>query len=235
MMPGQQTDIAIERAFKTIMPKPYSNCEIGADSPKHGYSALYDLIASTKYEYNQQLCFEQCFQSVSIKECNCTTGFIKSLFAHAEPCNTFARYNCTLHVYTHMYLLDDFIQKVCEPLCPLECNVTEYKMSTTFNKLIGDLYVDDIVLNRNLSSDFGSKVIDSNMVRESVVSINMFYNSLSYTLSSESPQMDLVSLLANIGGNLGLFLGVSLLSASEIVELAIEVVFILIRKKASSV
>ena len=38
--------------------------------------------------------------------------------------------------------------------------------------------------------------------------------------------MNFVSLLANIGGNLGLFLGVSVFSLCEIVEIFIEIFFI---------
>jgi hypothetical protein len=38
---------------------------------------------------------------------------------------------------------------------------------------------------------------------------------------------DLVSLLASIGGNLGLFLGMSVFSLAEIVEVIIEIVFVL--------
>ncbi len=46
---------------------------------------------------------------------------------------------------------------------------------------------------------------------------------MSYELSTESPKMDIVSMLASIGGNLGLFLGVSVFSLCELVEVAIEV------------
>ena len=55
---------------------------------------------------------------------------------------------------------------------------------------------------------------------------NIFYNSLSYDLSIESPQMDWVSLLASIGGNLSLFLGVSVFSLCELIEVGIEIYFI---------
>jgi hypothetical protein len=62
--------------------------------------------------------------------------------------------------------------------------------------------------------------------RESFVSINIYYDSISYTLSTESIQMDFVSLIAAIGGNLGLFLGVSAFSLCEIIQVMIEIYFI---------
>ena len=48
--------------------------------------------------------------------------------------------------------------------------------------------------------------------------VNIFYDSLSYVETTESPQMDLISLLASIGGHLSLFLGVNVLSLFELVE-----------------
>ena len=58
------------------------------------------------------------------------------------------------------------------------------------------------------------------------MSLNIFYDSLAYTQISASPQMDVVSLLASIGGNLSLFLGVNLFSLFELVQVGIEVYFI---------
>jgi hypothetical protein len=85
------------------------------------------------------------------------------------------------------------------------------------------------VLNRNINlvKDFSNddKKLNSDRAKESVVRINIFYDSLSYTLSTESPKMDVVSLLSNIGGNLGLFLGVSLISLCELIEALIEIFF----------
>ncbi len=62
---------------------------------------------------------------------------------------------------------------------------------------------------------------------KSFVYARIFYESQSYTLSTESPKLDLVCLLANIGGTLGLFLGVSALSACELIEVLIQIFFTL--------
>lgn len=69
--------------------------------------------------------------------------------------------------------------------------------------------------------------MDATTAKNSFVGVNVFYESLSFIESSESPQMGIVSLLASIGGNLGLFLGVSLFSLAEIVEVIIEIFYIL--------
>ncbi len=66
--------------------------------------------------------------------------------------------------------------------------------------------------------DFVIRQIDSLNARESFFSVKLFYESLSYTLTSESIQMDWISLFGSIGGNLGLILGVSLFSPWEIID-----------------
>ena len=123
------------------------------------------------------------------------------------------------------------IQDTCIGLCPTECNATIYQTTSNYNRLKGDLLADYINQNARLSSDFLNKTIDSETASKSVVSVNIFYESLSYKITTESPKMDLVSLLASIGGNLGLFLGVSLFSLCEMIQVLIEIYYIKMSSK----
>ncbi len=75
-----------------------------------------------------------------------------------------------------------------------------------------------------------NETIDMSNVRESVVSLNVYYNSLSYTLATESPKLDIISLLSNIGGSLGLFMGVSFLSLVEILVLLLDIAFFMLKR-----
>ena len=109
----------------------------------------------------------------------------------------------------------------------LKCNQALYKSSVSSYRLIKVTDMDSVLSNPNLVSDFTETQIDSWSISQSIVKVNIFYESLSYTLMTESQQMDIVSLLASIGGNLGLFLGVSLFSLCEIVEVIIEMYYIL--------
>jgi hypothetical protein len=60
----------------------------------------------------------------------------------------------------------------------------------------------------------------------SFVKLNIFYDSLSFELSTESAKMNIASMLASIGGNLGLFLGVSVFSLCELIVMSIEIYFV---------
>jgi hypothetical protein len=122
----------------------------------------------------------------------------------------------------------DFIRENCLHSCPLECIQNLYKTSITFNQLSeNEFFLLAIRNNSNLNSDFIQRRLDVTKARESFVKVNIFYDSLSYTLSTESPQMNGVTLLGSIGGNLGLFLGVSVFSLCELIEVVLEIFFIL--------
>ena len=60
-------------------------------------------------------------------------------------------------------------------------------------------------------------------------SIKVFYAEATYTQITEAPQQGIVDLLSSLGGNLGMFLGFSIFSLVELLELLIKVIWILLR------
>ena len=107
-----------------------------------------------------------------------------------------------------------------------ECNRTEYEGIISFNELSSDYYLDLISESKTLRDDFSLNNLTLKRAQKSFIVLSIFYDSLSYTQITESPQMDFIALLGSIGGNLGLFLGVSVFSFFEIVEAMLEIYFI---------
>jgi hypothetical protein len=64
-------------------------------------------------------------------------------------------------------------------------------------------------------------------LKNSAVCVDIYFNSLHYTAITDSPSMSSLDLVCNFGGLLGLFLGMSLLSVVEYVEIAIQIVSIM--------
>ena len=225
---GSVTNIVVSREFNSMLPKPYSNCEIDSSSPKFIKGMdLYNLILESNYEYTQQLCFSQCYQKYIIQKYNCSFLLIPSLF-NVSKCQM----NYSINIWYSGEILDSkFINENCISSCPLECDQTLYETTTSYSLSNGYLYVPSLQSNLNLSGDFINRTLDSTMARESIVQVNIFYDRLLYTLTEESPQWDAVSLLGSIGGNLGLFLGVSFFSLCEIVEVIVEIFFVFKQRK----
>jgi hypothetical protein len=88
--------------------------------------------------------------------------------------------------------------------------------------------------NPRLASNFINRTINGTTARESVTVVNLFYDDLNYMFSTESPQMDMAALLASIGGNLGLFLGLSVYSLCELSGIAFEIILILLKKNKTA-
>ena len=116
------------------------------------------------------------------------------------------------------------VTETCIPQCPLECTTQKFTYSASSYELFGDSFLHDIQSRSNLSADFSNRTLNSDTAKQSVVRVNIFYDSLSYIISTESPQWTIISLIATIGGNLGLYLGMSLFTFSGVITTLIELV-----------
>ena len=178
------------------------------------------MVLKSPFTYNQQFCIKQCRQKSFIDKCNCSDATIFSIFNNSD-CISISEIKCISKAKETVYE-KNYTDYNCISQCPLECNSTKYKATLSSNKLIGDLYAQYIKENVNLSKDFVKRPIDSNTAQQSIVKVNIFYENLSYLISIDTPQMDVVSLLAYIGGIMGLFLGISVFSFFEVFILLIE-------------
>ena len=227
--PGFTTYISVEREFKSMLPKPFSNCEIDSNfkAIKEGMD-LYNLMSQSEYEYTQKLCFVQCYQKYIISENNCSYPRLLSIFKLVKECPDDVLFSI---LSEDKHFDRDFINKNCLNLCPLECEQNLYKTSISLTHLNGNSFISRIGKSSKLKKDFINRTLDSTTVEKSIASVYVFYDSLSYNLIIESPQMDGVTLLGSIGGNLGLFLGVSVFSLCEVIEAVVEIFFVLKQRK----
>lgn len=128
VIPGYHTDIALDRSFKFVLPKPYSNCEIDATSSSHSLSdaSLFNLLAHSNYEYTQQSCFTLCYQRKVITTCGCFAPTFLSLYENASSCDTFESMICAWNIFLNVS--DEKLAKYCVSQCPLDCNRTELEI-----------------------------------------------------------------------------------------------------------
>jgi len=233
LKPGSLTDVVITRSFKHYMEKPYSECDIPNDRPKNFDSKIYKLFAQTEFQYSQQACFEQCYQQRLLSTCNCIDSSVLSLFTNISECFTDKELKCKNLIFPNEIISADFIRDTCLPQCPLECNQTKFGVATSTNNIIGAYHAKIINENKHLSEQFENRQIGKEEAQSSFVQAAMFYESLSYGLETESPKMNFVSLLASVGGNLSLLLGISLFSFFEVIDVLMEICFIYYEKKCN--
>jgi hypothetical protein len=114
--------------------------------------------------------------------------------------------------------------------CPSECDIIDYDTSISTLSATSLDYLKEYV-EYNYEGQF-SRILN---LSSSAYLINIYFNELGYTQIVEVPNYTPISLISNIGGTLGLFLGMSLLSFIEIVDLVIQMILTSTRSNSNQV
>lgn len=124
--------------------------------------------------------------------------------AQCRNSRAIAIYNCTLRNYYYSSGYDYCDLKIsyqeCEEQCPKECKSTKFEAIVTRYEETGS------------STD--------------TVNFSIAFKDFSYFKISETPKMNGFSLISNIGGALGLFVGIRFLSMIELLEYLTEIYFV---------
>jgi hypothetical protein len=216
--PGKTNYITVHRTFNQKLGQPYNLClEEPTNFSKN--KTLINFLEKSGRSYSQKQCFELCFnlKYFELNPCNCTFVPWDQVFAkcYASVEMYSKLYNCSENFRTK-FSENSFEQK-CSEYCPLECNSIEYSLST----YTLDYPVTGKISDRDKYKHFDSKFDTYEEVQSSFYSLVIYYKDLKYTLIKEEPNMVLADLVSNIGGLLGVFIGYSLISFIEIIELII--------------
>ncbi|XP_033124225.1 acid-sensing ion channel 2-like [Anneissia japonica] len=189
---GQHTYVAMRHSQITSLPLPYTECQ---SEDTAGY---YD-------SYSLQGCRIECETKAVEKYCNCRlveqpTG---DGFPVCSPNQTHICAEDILLQVTEGNLPDD----VCE--CRSPCEVEDFPFSTTNAKLRTNF------MSRIFNGTFNFTADD---IQNNVAVVSLFYEALNFEIVDQLPAITVVVLLANIGGNLGLFTGASVLTAVQVLE-----------------
>ena len=129
---------------------------------------------------------------------------------------------------------------ICYPKCPLECTEVIYQLKTNqatypnawyADRLLNDTNFIKLVVNNSGQNTTALPEPDYESLTHTLLMINLYYEEMFYNYINETPGMNFELMLACIGGNMGLFLGCSLLFFVELIEILFNVIYIIIFKK----
>ena len=168
-----------------------------------------------EYDYSVSACALDCFFSNIANNCNCTEPDIwtprdPDLFAVNRMCG--AEDSCCVgeQYYTH---------QDCVPNCPQLCSYTAYSISTSYSAFPTASAFQLETLGGNIGfdpTDFNLSYLQNN-----ILAVNIYFEDLNVEREITRNSYTIVSLLADIGGQLGLFIGAGILT---IIELCIWIV-----------
>ena len=164
---------------------------------------------------------------MTTRACQCNNYFIPFRVEPYDYCMSKVNRSCASAFISNIFPVGDFIQQNCIDKCPLECYQRTLSASVDYavyptpsiaqGLLLGAYKPKMRVMHAN-ESDFTSGVL---LYNYNLVSFSVFYNQLSYMTSEEKAAVTLETLIGALGGHFHLFLGMSLLSMIEIVELCV--------------
>ena len=176
---GISTYISLKKVISKNEPEPYSDCK---DLEKVNSPLYEELTRTNQLKYQQRLCIEHCKQKRVVKQCGCKSPFLV-IFApnnESEYCKSDHEYFC------YKRSLSDRPNEECLTLCPLECVNQVYEITTThlsFPSLgyFETLKTDPILVDLFEEDDMLFEDADYANVKESMVSLSVFFQDLKYS------------------------------------------------------
>ena len=202
---GVQTSIKLEKSLFQKYPRPYSNCDFYNDLSINDDSSLnsqqqelYQQIKQANFSYSHSFCVVFCRHKMmsQLFECKFKANSLQVPNVNYCPSSSNAN-NSIIENETSNF---NNITNTCSKLCPRECETIKYDMDIYINKFT-KMDIDYVKYHNNLTND--------SVDIENLVILKIFYGSMSYMSYKEWPSMSVFGLISNLGGILGLFLGIT--------------------------
>ncbi|XP_078360082.1 acid-sensing ion channel 3-like [Oculina patagonica] len=215
--PGVRTFCSIKRKKIKNLQIPYStNCT---------NRTLY-MLQNTGYTYSKPACIMQCLSEFVIQKCGCHPAEYKD--AKVPLCAPNDTVLCMLPAILQFGSSEEKVR--CEDSCPEPCEYTDYEMSLSYAGLQRNVFIKKLnsFLNKtengpsSMYEDFKnmSNLEQKEYIDENIVSLDIYFQDLSYNAIEQTPVFESWNLFATLGGYFGLFLGMSILTVLEFVDFA---------------
>ncbi|XP_011408197.1 PREDICTED: acid-sensing ion channel 1-like [Amphimedon queenslandica] len=199
--PGRAIDVGVRRKA-TKDETSEAGCIDDMDLP---------FFPKDKFDYSQFACRENAIMERIAKRssCNCvihpdrpSTGAYSS-----TPNCTMSNACCLLHEY------NTFHPQSSSEECPLPCYFSYYEWTASYSSFPNGRYLDRLVNTLNKSADY---------IKSNFLSVNVFLDDIQLTTTITQYTYGPEALLGEIGGQLGLFIGVSIITFFEVLVLCVD-------------
>ena len=232
--PGLGTQISLSRSvYKQFneWPYTYSECRVNGQNkligPPLNDPSLFEQVIATNYSYSRSACILFCSQLETTKACGCNNYLMPNPLKGYNFCISPAKRKCASKFFYFTFSKGDFIKETCLPKCPLECTQSQVSTALAYYNYPTFLQVYESIFFIFESStkfinetQFWKDVNSIYNFQNNLVRVLIYYDALSYTQFEEKADMRFENLVGILGGHLHLFLGMSLLSFVELIEIA---------------
>ncbi|XP_066300458.1 uncharacterized protein [Branchiostoma lanceolatum] len=209
--PGKSTFIGLKRRVVNRQPHPYGNCSLSTKS-----NSLYGGI------YTYETCKRSCLQKALIEECGCSDEL---LAINSTICSTL---NETQECCRQRVRKEHENNKLACP-CFQPCHEESHDVwvsSSSWPSEAYSAYVLEKIHTRSRSKNLPTN-LDS--IRKNLVRLNLYYQNLNYQEIMDVPSFTEEALFSSLGGLLGLYIGLSVITVFEFCNLIVDMVKVFLK------
>ncbi|XP_067399769.1 acid-sensing ion channel 4 [Emydura macquarii macquarii] len=196
--PGFQTFVSCQQQRLTYLPQPWGSCRasVPGEQVLPGYEG-YSIAA----------CRLQCEKETVVSSCHCRMVHMPGNESICSP---------NVYIECADRTLDAAVEDSQERCsCPTPCNLTRYAKEISMVR----------IPNRGSARYLARKYHrNETYIRENFLVLDIFFEALNYEAIEQKKAYELAGLLGDIGGQMGLFIGASILTILEILDYIYEVI-----------
>ncbi|XP_076462602.1 uncharacterized protein LOC143294964 isoform X2 [Babylonia areolata] len=211
VMAGTETNVALRRLNINRLGKPHGDCQEGSVfQQKYGHA------------YTRRACQAFCEQGTIMDRCQCYSQKDGQQARHVlkrpllAPCRTDHEIRCMLDVQY------DYEEGLLHCGCENPCTEQSYYKTVSMRHWPADEYtkvlVETLCRRKNNTECSKYRQADPRTIAQSFVKINIFYEDLNYENITEVKDYEPSQFASDVGGTVGLWLGLSFLSAFEVLQ-----------------
>ncbi|XP_071950722.1 acid-sensing ion channel 1-like [Antedon mediterranea] len=152
--------------------------------------------------YSIMGCYLDCQTSYVINQCNCKNAFMPGDFPVCSPSQQFFCSGPTMDQYVQQ------VDRHCS--CPVPCHRVLFVPRVSSNLFPAPAY------NKNIQHR--DNVTDKDYAKKNILELVIYFEDLKFTETTQNAAYKWYDLLADIGGSMGIFLGISILSVFEFLD-----------------
>uniref|UniRef100_A0A915BL96 Uncharacterized protein n=1 Tax=Parascaris univalens TaxID=6257 RepID=A0A915BL96_PARUN len=214
LSPSHRGYVALSlQKFQFLPPDKWGNCTNGW--PQNSPFRAYDL------PYTAQNCESLCQQVYYEEKINCTPMLYSIGNPDLATCTPSELHDFMLQVVNRSNNING---PECENnICPTSCITYTYSSSISYGQGFSDSALKWL---QTINSDWTEDRVNANFAV-----LNVFYREMSYIVNEQVQSTSLANMLSNIGGNMGLFFGASIITVAELAIYISKMCWIIISRK----
>ncbi|XP_037276498.2 acid-sensing ion channel 1C [Rhipicephalus microplus] len=212
LSPLMTTYIGIEMRMMERLPAPYKDRCVTMWPP------IWQKYVAPDQTYFQQMCFSVCSQVLILKKCQCMSEELPQVRNVTGAANIMCRNDDHRRICSEEILADTSYRSLKKCDCPLKCSQEIYKTSISRTGWA-----------QSLRSGEGKNSLQNRALVKAVI----YFESIIVEKITQVPELSDATTLSNVGGFMGMYLGLSFLVIFEILEIFVRwLIYLYQRRRA---